>query len=448
MSLNQRRREVDCLQTSLLPNHKLNILSKKLPCWECVSEEVLDSETKTDEQLVDNKAKLSQYGMLYDHLPSVCLSLDVTGLILSINQFGANSLGYTPEQLVKQPFLQLFAQSEQPRLIDEFKNLLTNKSKDVFECVDVRLNCPHSSIKWVKILWRLISDDYQDPVILMVCEDVTNYIGHGELGIGNWEELSSPVPNLVDDDQQRLAEEVLITEKRDIQEEFISAVSHELRTPLTNMKMAIQMLGIALCKENQLLGDTENSKVACYFEILNNECDREINLINNFLDLKRLETNSQPWLLETIHIEEWLRQVVEKFKQQHFRLCQQNLSLTIASPLPPLRCNSLSLERIVIELLTNACKFSPPDAAITISVGLKGNKIFLQVINFGVEIPSNELPRIFDKFYRIPSNDPTKQGGVGLGLTLAQKLTKQLGGTITVESQSNRTCFTLVVNSH
>ncbi|AUT04422.1 hypothetical protein CLI64_19215 [Nostoc sp. CENA543] len=282
----------------------------------------------------------------------------------------------------------------------------------------------------------------------MVCEDVTNYIGHGELGIGNWEELSSPVPNLVDDDQQRLAEEVLITEKRDIQEEFISAVSHELRTPLTNMKMAIQMLGIALCKENQLLGDTENSKVACYFEILNNECDREINLINNFLDLKRLETNSQPWLLETIHIEEWLRQVVEKFKQQHFRLCQQNLSLTIASPLPPLRCNSLSLERIVIELLTNACKFSPPDAAITISVGLKGNKIFLQVINFGVEIPSNELPRIFDKFYRIPSNDPTKQGGVGLGLTLAQKLTKQLGGTITVESQSNRTCFTLVVNSH
>jgi signal transduction histidine kinase len=95
----------------------------------------------------------------------------------------------------------------------------------------------------------------------------------------------------------------------------------------------------------------------------------------------------------------------------------------------------------LIELLTNACKFSPPNAEITVSAQLKSQNIQFQVINSGVEIPAVELARIFDKFYRIPSNDPWKQGGTGLGLALVEKLTKQMGGTIEVESGSNRTCF-------
>ncbi|HIK04489.1 MAG TPA: HAMP domain-containing histidine kinase [Trichormus sp. M33_DOE_039] len=360
-------------------------------------------------------------------------------------------------------------------------------------------------MKWVKVTLRLIVDDFPEPLILMVCEDLTANLEKGKppkfrnslqleqlpsLGrqcvgetrgaalptcstcrrvsrlvatadIEHEEELprhlsatkSAGGYKFVSMTEESLENPVLIakqpkTTKSLIQlhEEFIGAVSHELRTPLTNMKMAIQMLGIALSKEKKFLGDADSSKMARYLEILNNECDREINLINNFLDLKRLETNSQPLVLETIHIEEWLWQVVGKFKQHHFQLCQQNLSLNISPSLPPLRCNSLNLERIFMELLTNACKFSPPDAAIIISAELKANQVFLQVTNSGVEIPSTELPRIFDKFYRIPSNDPAKQGGTGLGLALVQKLTKQLGGTITVESRSNRTCFTLVVD--
>ncbi len=133
-----------------------------------------------------------------------------------------------------------------------------------------------------------------------------------------------------------------------------------------------------------------------------------------------------------------------KLFNAHNRNCYQyELQLSIDPNLTTLICDPFSLERILIELLTNACKYSPLGERITITAQLKSNNFQLQMTNFGVEIPADELPRIFDKFYRIPSNDPKKQGGTGLGLALLQKLIKHLGGSIKVESRSNCTCFTI-----
>ena len=100
-----------------------------------------------------------------------------------------------------------------------------------------------------------------------------------------------------------------------------------------------------------------------------------------------------------------------------------------------------SLERIIIELLTNACKFSPSGSSIHITAQSLSDCIQFQFKNFGVEIPPVELPKIFEKFYRIPSNDPWRQGGTGLGLALVHKVVSYLGGKISVASQNNWTCF-------
>ncbi len=233
-----------------------------------------------------------------------------------------------------------------------------------------------------------------------------------------------------------------------LKDELLSTVSHELRTPLSNMKMAIQMLAIALNREHNLWLETafspaQPSPAARYFQILTNECEREINLINNFLDLQRLDASTKTLILEKIQLEQWLERVVELFKARNFLAWRYKLDLQVAPCIPPLVCDPYSLERILLELLTNACKFSPPGAQIVIAAKSKSACLQLQVSNSGIEIPASELPRIFDKFYRIPSNDPCKQGGTGLGLALVQKLTKYLGGTIEVESGSNRTCFTI-----
>ncbi len=111
--------------------------------------------------------------------------------------------------------------------------------------------------------------------------------------------------------------------------------------------------------------------------------------------------------------------------------------------LPSIISDSASVERIVAELLNNACKYTPPHEHITLIARANKEKIQLKVCNSGVEIPQQELKRIFDKFYRLPSHDPWKQGGTGLGLALVQKLSEQLGGGIQAESSKGKTCFTI-----
>lgn len=232
-----------------------------------------------------------------------------------------------------------------------------------------------------------------------------------------------------------------------LKDEFLSTVSHELRTPLSNMKVAVQMLAIALNQQMPLFSDmakpiAERSRIARYFQILQDECEREISLIDDLLDLQRLDAGVQPLVLETIDLESWLSQVVEPFQVQT-RDRQQTLELDLAPSLPPLVSDLYSLERLLKELLNNASKYTPSGENITLRAFVQSQIIQLQVINSGVEIPAAELPRIFDKFYRVLSVDPWKQDGIGLGLALVRKLAEHLGGRISVESASGQTCFTV-----
>jgi PAS domain S-box-containing protein len=549
-----------------------DILSATPARLELVPDIVPKNEFCTTEELRLTQEELYWYRRLYENVPSVYFTLDTMGIILSVNQFGADSLGYSPEQLIDKPVFNLFEESEQPKLADAFMGLLMASRNGEAANWEFRLDCPDSKIVWVKVTARILSGSEEEVIfegdtplfrsenslILMVCEDITarkqaedalreseerfhtmadtapvmlwmsgtdglctffnqsllEFTGRTieqEQGLG-WltgvhaQERSSclqtydaalnvrekfqmeyrlkradgeyrwifntGVPRFtpggkftgyigccIDITERKLAEvslketrEAAIAQLEEIEslnrlkDEFLSTVSHELRTPLTNMKMAIQMLGIALNREQNFLLEMakppgERSKASRYFEILDNECEREINLINNFLDLQRLDTGAKPLVLETIQVEDWLSRVVELFQARNRHSCQQYLCLDIAANLPLLKCDPFSLERILIELLTNACKFSPQGAEITVNAQLSSQNILFQVVNTGVEIPTTELPRIFDKFYRIPSNDPWKQGGTGLGLALVQKLTYSMGGRIEVESGVNQTCF-------
>lgn len=228
-----------------------------------------------------------------------------------------------------------------------------------------------------------------------------------------------------------------------LKDDFLSTVSHELRTPVSNMKMAIRMLELSLQRSNPFNGQT-NNKAAQYLQILSNECEREISLINDLLDLQRLEAGERQLLANMIEIPLWLPELAKPFVERA-RARQQQLDLEIPSPLPAFLCDSYCLERIVAELLSNACKYTPPGERIVVTANANTEVMKISVVNYGAEIPATELPRIFSKFYRVPSADPWKQGGTGLGLALVQKLTEHLGADLSVESSQNRTVFTLTV---
>ncbi|PZV17173.1 MAG: hypothetical protein DCF22_04150 [Leptolyngbya sp.] len=242
-------------------------------------------------------------------------------------------------------------------------------------------------------------------------------------------------------------------ESPQLKDNFLSTVSHELRTPITTIKMAIQMLTLALSREGLLAPDSSKSsleanKIAHYLKILNDECNREIGLITDLLDLQRLEAETQTIAAQPIQLEGYLHRIVRPFQDQAASQ-HKTLNVAIFSGLPDLMSDSQSLERILVELLTNACKYTPAGETIAFRAGLREGHtrspktVFISVINSGVEIRPNQLEQIFDKFYRIPTNDPHRHGGTGLGLALVKKLVLNLSGTIYAESSNGQTCFTV-----
>jgi signal transduction histidine kinase len=278
-------------------------------------------------------------------------------------------------------------------------------------------------------------------------------------------ELEQQVQERTYDLQQALEE---LQQLNRLREDFLSTISHELRTPLTNIRMVVQMLMIATQQGQgffeRIAEMAPRQKITQYLNILQDECDRELQLVQDLLDLQNLTTDNLPLCLTTINLYDWLPPVLHNF-QTRLTQRQQALVIELATDLPLLNTDISSLDRVVTELLSNACKYTPANGIITVtakviephqsssrqsystetavSVKSAPATIEISVMNTGVEIPPTECDRIFDTFYRVLGNDPWKHGGTGLGLALVKRLVEHLQGSIRVTSRDNKTCFTI-----
>jgi signal transduction histidine kinase len=209
---------------------------------------------------------------------------------------------------------------------------------------------------------------------------------------------------------------------------------------MANIKMASEMLELYL----QRLPNRHElpSNIERYLQILKKECQRETGLINDLLDLARLESRDIPLNMSSLQLDTWIFALAKTFEE---RAQKQRQRFQVHIPTLVIETELTYLERIVTELLHNACKYTPAGELIQISAQQEGDRLILSVCNSGVEIPMSECDRIFDKFYRIPNNDPWKQGGTGLGLALIKKLVQQLHGTIQLHSAQSQTCFIIVL---
>ena len=229
-----------------------------------------------------------------------------------------------------------------------------------------------------------------------------------------------------------------------LKDDFLSTVSHELRTPMSNVKMAIQMLGILLRQDGS--AESRTARIERYLQILHEESQREINLINDLLDLSRLDSGGDELQFSAIALPQWMPSFMRIFEEQA-KNHQQFFQWTCPDNLPMLTTDASKLERILTELLGNAFKYTPAHETITVIVRpiLHKEAIQISVTNTGVEIPEAEQERIFEKFYRIPNNDPWQHGGTGLGLALVRQMVQRMGSNLTVCSGNGQTRFTLQV---
>lgn len=229
-----------------------------------------------------------------------------------------------------------------------------------------------------------------------------------------------------------------ITERKEIdrmKNEFVSMVSHELRTPLTSIRGS---LGLVTSGKIETLSD----KTQGLLEIANNNCLRLINLINDILDIEKIEAGKMDFQIEILN----LVSVVEQTIQANLQFAQKHgVEIKLEKELEEIfvKVDGNRLIQVITNLLSNAIKFSEKTAPVVISIKRENikNNVKVSIINYGKEIPADFKNRIFQKFAQADSSDARQKGGTGLGLSIAKAIVEKLQGTIGFESQNKKTAF-------
>jgi len=223
-----------------------------------------------------------------------------------------------------------------------------------------------------------------------------------------------------------------------LRHDYIANVSHELKTPLTTI---YGYLNILKSYPAELFQENEKQEM---FSVMTDECQRLIRLINNLLLSVKVEQESFSGTMNPVAVS--LEQVVTqtcRFMDRELKAKNVDLRTNIPKNLPPIEGNLDLLYQIFQNLIANSIKFSSKDPVIEVSAFEEGNHITISVGDNGVGIEAQDLPKIFEKFYRAESQAATRPG-LGIGLYLVQKLVELHHGDIQVASELNKgTTFTM-----
>lgn len=209
-----------------------------------------------------------------------------------------------------------------------------------------------------------------------------------------------------------------------LKDEFLNTVGQELRTPLTTIKTALSLLNSPTIKLPQRQR---------YMELIEKECDRQSSLITSLLDLVHLDQVVDQSALPALRLSDVVPGVVTTYQpvaeEKGIRLVY-----TVPEDLLPVACMSNWLKQIVINLLHNAIKFTPSSGQVWVRAKQQGEYVQLEIRDTGVGIAPSEIPKIFDRFYRVRQS-ADDSSGAGLGLTIVQQLLLHCGGSISVKSR-------------
>ncbi len=212
--------------------------------------------------------------------------------------------------------------------------------------------------------------------------------------------------------------------------DFISSVSHELRTPLTSIK------GYAAILIAEKLGHLPQEAKE-RLEKINRHSDELVHMVNDLLDIARIESGRIAMKMEEQNLKDIIAGISDliliQCKNKNIKLVQD-----VPKDLPAILADRNQIERVFINLLGNAVKFTPENGKITIKAGIKEGKVEVDISDTGIGIPDDALPMLFQEFYRVdnPINQQVK--GTGLGLSLVKHIIEAHKGKIWVESKPEK----------
>lgn len=216
-----------------------------------------------------------------------------------------------------------------------------------------------------------------------------------------------------------------------MRKDFVANVSHELRTPVTIIKgYAETLLDGAL--------ESDPARAVRFVEIISSHSDRLANLVNDILTLSSLETKEALLELNPIDVSGTIAKACMLLQE---RAVAKNISIineSIGGLLPRVMADQGRLEQVVLNLLENAIKYTPTGGSVSLFTEDSGDFVKVSVADTGIGIPFKDLPRIFERFYRVDEARTREQGGTGLGLAIVKHIVQLHGGKVSVTSETGK----------
>lgn len=212
--------------------------------------------------------------------------------------------------------------------------------------------------------------------------------------------------------------------------EFVANVSHELRTPLTTIKSYVEALLDGAVEEPELSNR--------FLKVTMSETERMIRLVNDLLQLSRFDSQGIHLHYKEVDADQLLRYAADRFSMFGEQQGVQ-LKLEVPENLPPIYVDKDAINQVLDNLLSNAVKYTPEGGTVVLmaQVNRHQKRLHISISDTGIGIPSRDLKRIFERFYRVDKARSRGQGGTGLGLAIARELVQAHGAEIEISSELN-----------
>ena len=211
--------------------------------------------------------------------------------------------------------------------------------------------------------------------------------------------------------------------------EFVANVSHELRTPLTTVKGYVETMMDSV-EEN----DIDRDMFHTFLSTVNKETDRMTRLVKDLLTLSKLDYGHRELKKEDVDVSNLVMSIVDRMK---INASSKDIELVYepTNQLPVISGDKDRLEQVIVNIISNAIKYTPGgEGRVFVSTGRMYQNVYIKIRDNGMGIPKDDLPHVFERFYRVDKARSREQGGTGLGLAISNEIIKEHGGKITISS--------------
>ena len=211
--------------------------------------------------------------------------------------------------------------------------------------------------------------------------------------------------------------------------EFVANVSHELRTPITSIRSYAETLEEA--------GDMPRDMEKKFLHVIVNESDRMTKIVQDLLTLSRFDAGSISFSFQRFSFEKSVQDVYSATRIEAKRM-NHEFSLEFTDKLPEIVGDRTRIEQVLLNMVSNAIKYTPAGGRIRMTAGVSDGCVWAAVRDNGIGIPKEDVPRVFDRFYRVDKARSRESGGTGLGLSIAQEIVQRHGGRLELQSRLGR----------